>query len=170
LDVLAALLGEIRLSSALREQRGMTYSTTAEVVRRRYARALLACTRLGAGATAEGLGVFIDTLREMRDARPSPEDLERARAIVISQIESSAEDVPSILGVQIAALEQGKSVERMARIEEVRAVKAEDIQRLARKVLNPDSFKLLMSGEARTVDAAIRTHELGRARIIRLSH
>jgi zinc protease len=166
LEVLTALLGQgmgSRLQLALRERGGLTYATSASLVRRRKARALVACAALQAGRAAEGLRLFREALEELRASRPSEAEVAQARALRLAQIESAWDDAHRIRHAWMEALVLGEARPalegRRARLERVTA---DEVWRLAREGLRPASLRWVVSGDRKAAARAAEENGLGR--------
>jgi zinc protease len=166
LDVLTAVLGQgtqSRLSIALRDGSGLTYDAEADIVKRRHARALLACSRLRADRAGEGIRLFREVLAGARTTRPSREELERAKAIRLAELESASDDAAGIAERWEEAIAHGRS---RPRLDEERAelerVTAEGVQALAQQVLRPETIRWILSGDPRAAAAAVEANQLGR--------
>jgi zinc protease len=172
LDVLAIVLGgglQSRLGLALRERSGLTYSAGAEIVRRRYARALLACATLAADQAAQGIKLFRQTLDGATAEPPSDAEVERAKAMRLGELEGEWDDA-----LQLAeAWERAMSFGRLRPgLEEERAaidrLGPEEVRTLARAVLRPSTLRWIVSGEPRAASRAVEGNGIGRLRALTL--
>lgn len=170
LDVLAAVIGQgsgSRLMAALREERGLTYGASAQVVRRQRARAFLACSALRADEAVEGLRAFRQVLEAARLAPPGDPELERARALRLAEVEAAGDDVEQLSAAWVEALALGRPAPRLA---EERAalerVSAADVQRLGRTVFDPAAVRWILSGDTRVAARAAEAAGLGRPRAL----
>src|SRR5258708_11675100 len=95
LRVLVAVLGqgvESRLNLVLRENNGLTYGAYAEIVRRRQASALIACSPLQGSRADLGVRLFRGVLEGMRVTPATDDELRRAQAALLSELASALED------------------------------------------------------------------------------
>jgi len=157
-EVLAAIVGGglgSRLSTALREGNGMTYFAHAEIVRRRHGRAFLACAALRADRTGRGAGIFRGVLDEARTRLPTNVEVQRAKGVLLAELDSTADDVQSIERSWLDALEFGsgtpKIAEERAAIERVTAA---DVRKVAETMLAPKTMRWLVSGDKKAARAA----------------
>jgi zinc protease len=168
LDLLAAVLGQgtqSRLSAALRDGSGLTYGAEAEIVKRRYARALLACSRLRADRAGEGIRLFREVLASARTTPPSREELERAKAIRLAELDAAYDDAAGIAEVWEEAIAQGRGHPRLDEERaELQSVTAEAVQALAQQVLRPETIRWILSGDPRAATAAVEANQLGTLR------
>src|SRR3989454_9984646 len=96
LDVLANTLGRgpaSRLGATLRDRNGLTYWTSARVVRRRHARAFVAFPPLRADQADVGVRLFRDVLEQMREAPPTAQEMQRAKAVPLAELDAAYDDV-----------------------------------------------------------------------------
>jgi len=173
LDVLVALLGEgsgSRLAAALRDGGGLTYDASATIVRRRHARAFLACSPLAADRAAQGIRLFREALEGVRAGRPTVEELERARAMLLARIDSVHDDAVGTTGAWVEAIVLGRGVPRRAgERAEIEKVTAEDVRALAAKVLAPDTIHWIASGDPKVAAPAVAETRLGGLRRLALT-
>jgi zinc protease len=162
LALLAAILGRgarSRLMLALREEAGLTYFASAELIRNRRARAFLACAPLSAERSEAGVRLFRETFAALAAAPPSAEELARARALLLAEEEAALDDADGLARAWLEALALGQAAprpeERRAALERV---EAGDLQRLARALLRPGAVRWILSGDTaaatRAADAA----------------
>lgn len=166
LDVLAAMLGQgsgSRLGAALRERSGLTYWANAEIVHRRLARAFIACSALRADQADTGIRLFRDVLEEARNALPSEEELQRAKALRIAQIDSAWEDAFAISLTWVRAIALGSGTPRLEQERaEIGQVTAKEVQKVARAVLSLKTTRWVLSGEKQAATRAVEGNRLGR--------
>lgn len=170
LDVLAAILGGgvgSRLVASLREEHALSYSAQAWIIRRRHARALLACTRVGSSDTAAGLERLLEVLRAMEANPPSAEELARGKALVRAELEARFEDVGSTVASVTEALDLGLRLDRSGELEALDRVTAEEIHTLAKQVLAPKGLQFLLSGDPRQAKQAVTANKLGKVEVVR---
>lgn len=165
LEVLAAVLGQgarSRLAMALREERGLTYGAEAHLVRRRQARALLACSPLDAARAEEGLQAFREALESLRTRPPGPEEIDRARASRLAAIDASQEDAAACADAWEAALALGQGEPRPdAERRALEQVSAEDVRAAAVAALAPRALRWLVSGDPAAAARAVEANGLG---------
>ncbi len=173
LDVLAAILGQgptSRLGQALRENNGLTYVVSASVVRLRFARALLICSPLRADQADRGVRLFRETLEAARLSPPSMDELRLAKAMQLASIENSLEGLGRIVGSWEEAIALGFGAPRPEQDRaELEKVTAEEVHRLARKVLAPEGIRWIFSGEQAFAAKAAEANGMGRLRALTLA-
>lgn len=168
LDVLAAVLGRglgSRLNLSLREQHMLTYGTSADLVRRKYASAFLACATLDATRAEEGMKLFRETLASMQTTPPTAEELERAKALLHADVAGHRDDVFQIAGAWEEAVLTGDGrPDFAARAAAIEAVTGEQVVAMARKELGSETLSWTMSGEPAVASKAAAASNLGRSR------
>ncbi|HEX4382656.1 MAG TPA: pitrilysin family protein [Myxococcales bacterium] len=165
LRVLVAVLGEgleSRLNQTLRNDNGLTYGADAQVVRRRLASALIACSAIDSSRAAEGTRLFREVLGSLKDKPPSDEEIARAKGVVLSRIDSSMDDVQRSVDTWLLAIAYGdgsphSEQERAA----VQAVKASEVRDLAAKLFKLDNFRWVVSGDRAVAVKAFESTGLG---------
>lgn len=170
LDVLVEVLGhgaESRLGTILREQNGLTYGAYAEIVRRRFARTIVLCSRLRGSDADTGVRLFLEALEELRQKPPSDEEVLRARAVLIGAAEADRDDLGGQLTTTINALVTGVSEEE--RMTSLRQVSPEGVQALARKILDSSQLQILVAGEPAHARTAVKANNLGALKPLNLS-
>jgi zinc protease len=165
LDVLAAWLGEgsaSRLAAVLRDGGGLTYEASAAVVRRRHARAFLACSALAADRAEAGVRLFRETLESARASPPTAAELERARSVLLARLEAAGDDAAGSADLWLEAIALGRPGPLLDREREALArVTASEVHQVARAVLRPDRIRWVFSGDPRVAAAAVGANRLG---------
>jgi zinc protease len=168
-EVLVHILGEgvdSRLA-VLRERYGWTYAPWAQLARKKHGRGLVLCVRLEAAHAGEGLGVLWQTLAELRTGGPTPEETARARKVLASRAEASADDVAGATSRAVARLVLGAADESLpARLS---TVTPEQVRSVGQSVLDPSLLQLVVLGDPGVARAAIAPHALGPVRALRLA-
>jgi predicted Zn-dependent peptidase len=172
LDVLAQVLGgggSSRLAVALRERAGLSYAASATVVRRRHARALLACSPLAADRAGEGLRLFREALEAVRTGPITEAELARARAARLGELEATWDDLGGVAGAWLEAVALGDGLPHVERERAaVAAVTVEEVAGLARELLAPGALRWIVSGEPAVAARAAAANGLGTPRALAL--
>jgi zinc protease len=165
-EVLAAILGEgirSRLSQALREERGLTYTPHAVLVRRRAARALVACAPLDAARAGEGLGTFRAALEALRAAPPRPEELRRAKALRLAEREEAQDDALRTAEAWLEAIALRGGLPRLEQERaELERVGPDEVRRVAAAALRAESLRWILSGDPAAAARAVQEARLGK--------
>ena len=169
LEVLAQILGgglDSRLGSGLRMKNGVSYSMSASIIERKYAKALVACTRVRAKDTTLALKVFRRALQSMVTSAPTSEELARAKRQLTVRRGGRYASVQSTVHAWLQALSKGKS--KPEREPDVERVTAAQVHALAKKVLLPRQVRFLLGGSAKRARVAAQEAGLGQTRTVRL--
>jgi zinc protease len=152
LELLAAVLGRgarSRLMLSLREEGGLAYAAQADVVQRRWARALLACAPVAAEHAGRAVELLQQAMARLAAAPPTGPELERARALLVADREALVDDAAGLSRAWLGALARGEDAPHPDReLAALRAVTPADVQRVARQVLRPDALQWIASGDA----------------------
>ena len=161
LELAVSVLGQARISAVLREKLGLTYSVTAGLVERRAARALLICARVKATETVNATRLMLEELAALGSTPPTAEELERARAMAITEHETAMDDLRGIVEAWRRASVMKRSEPSPTELAELRQVTVEDLAAVARRVSELDTVQLIFSGERPLVEASSRASALG---------
>jgi zinc protease len=166
LRVLVAVLGEgltSRLNQTLRNDNGLTYGADAQIVRRRLASALIACSAIDSSRAAEGARVFRQVLASLKDKPPGDEEIARAKGVVLSRIDASSDDVQRSVTVWLEAIAYGDGTPHL---EQERAavanVSAREVRDLAARLFKLENFRWVVSGDRAVAVKAFEGTGLGK--------
>jgi zinc protease len=137
--VLAALLSGLagRLFAELRERRALAYTVHASPWLRRRAGAVLTYIAMSPDREDEARAAMLDVLAGVADGPMPDEELERARAYAAGQVAIRRQHAGAVAAELSSAWLQGR-LDRFADEEErFRAVRADDLRRIARDVFDP---------------------------------
>lgn len=172
LDLFAHLVGtgtNGRLGALLRERDGLTYGASAAIVRRRWAQAFIACSRLRADRSEQGVGGFLEAFAALRAAPPGEAELARVKALRRAELDSAHDDAGSMAGLWLDALSRGERAPQLERErEETERVTAEELHQIAQRVLATDTLRWILSGERAPASRAVAAHRLGTLRTLAL--
>jgi predicted Zn-dependent peptidase len=166
LRVLVSILGQglhSRLNTVLREDNGLTYGAGAEIVRRRQASALIACSALQASRADLGVRLFRSALEGVRESAPTDDEVRRAKAVLLAELESSWDDVGTVTRAWLTAITMGEGAPRLDRERaEIERVTSHDLQKLARTLFKLKTFRWVVSGERKTAAQAFEASGFGK--------
>lgn len=171
LEVLAAAVGGVSgpLSRTLREEHGLTYDANAAILRRRYAQAFVACTRLRADAGGKGLQLMRDQFEELRRSGPSAEAIRRAKATLRAEALQADDTVQrSLPRWQSIVVGAASDLSSSARLEAIERVSPEELRALSAQVFDPSTIRWLLSGERSRAVQAVEAAELGTLKALRI--
>jgi zinc protease len=150
-----------RLMQNLRETHGYTYGAGSRFDMRREAGPFTARAEVVAAKTDSSLIEFMKELRAIRDTVPQAE-LERAKRYLQLQLPSLFETTGDIayqltsLAVYDLPLDFYNSY-----VQEIERVTQADVQRVARKYINPDRMQIVVVGDRKQIEPGIRKLGLG---------
>jgi predicted Zn-dependent peptidase len=165
LTVMNTILGgsfSSRLNTNLRETKGYSYGAGSGFSWRVIPGPFSASSQVRTNVTDSSLVEFFRELRAIRDARVPAVELERAKAYVEFNIPGTLESTTQVAS-QMAQLDVfGLTLEELPRLaSQVRAVTAEDVQRVAQKYLTPDRAHIVVVGDLSAVRPGIEALNLG---------
>ena len=148
--------GANRLHNILRSERGLTYGAEAELSAFRQAGDLIADTDTRSDATAEVLQILVDEFWRLQRERVGSRELAGAKAYMAGSFPLSIE-TPGAIALQILnVLFFGLDVDELETYRErVNAVSPDDIQRVARRYLQPSRLSIVLVGDASRFSAEL---------------
>ncbi len=169
IQVLNTILGgsfTSRLNTNLRETHGYAYGAGSSFDMRLSAGPFFATANVQTDKTSESLTEFFTELANI--GKPvSAEELEKAKnylALGFPQDFETTQDIASKLSEQVIYnLPEGVFNEY---VQKIQAVTAADVERVAKKYVTPDTFAVVVVGDLKTIEAGVRTLNLGTVRIV----
>jgi zinc protease len=169
IQVLNTILGgafSSRLNLNLREQHGYTYGASSAFDMRVSAGPFSAAAGVQTDKTAESLTEFFNELGGILKPVPADE-LERAKNYVALRFPGSFEATGDISRRLEDALVFKLPDDYFSRyVQNIEAVTAADVQRVAQKYIAPDKFAVVVVGDKKTIEPKIRALNLGPIREI----
>jgi zinc protease len=169
LQVMNTILGGAftsRLNQNLREQHGYTYGASSIFEMRRSAGPFHAGAGVQTDKTAEAVREFFNELEGMSELVPEDE-LQRAKNYVALGLPGSFETTGDIARrleeMVVHGLEDGYFRGFVSRIQSVTSA---EVHQAARKYIRPDRFVVVVVGDRKTVEPALRKLNLGRFEVI----
>ncbi|MGH9260757.1 MAG: M16 family metallopeptidase, partial [Acidimicrobiales bacterium] len=150
-----------RLNNNLREEKGYTYGAGSSFAFEPMAGPFQARASVFTGVTDKALTEFMKELRAIRD-RVSAEELERAKNYVALRLPERFQAVSQIarqlgeLFVYDLPLDYFNQYTRR-----ILAVTAADVQRVARKYVDPDHVAIIVVGDREKIQAGVEGLKLG---------
>ncbi len=164
LRVLNTVLGgsfTSRLNQNLREAKGYTYGARSAFELRRATGPFVAEAEVTAEKTDSALVEFMKELRAIADTVPAAE-LDRAKRYLTLQLPGRFETTGDIAGQLVPVVTYGLPLDFYDRYTaRVQAVTQADVQRAARRYLDPAKFVVVVVGDRRSVEPAVRRLNLG---------
>jgi predicted Zn-dependent peptidase len=138
-----------RLFLNLREEKGYTYGVYSDFSALRYPGPWRAGGNLRTEVTAGALTEFFNEIRRIRDEKVPPTELEANKRSIVASFALSLEQPARMLGFAITRKQYELPVDYWDSYPaKIMAVTAEDVQRVARKYINPDTVQLAAVGDA----------------------
>lgn len=144
-----------RLFAEVREKRGLAYSVGSILSNRRYSSSLGISTATRSDRASETIRIIRDVVRQMADDGPTAAELEAAKkyligAYAINNLNSSGAVASTMVELQLAGLGRDYISRRPALLE---AVTADDVTRVARRLLTEEPAVLLVGPGMKKADA-----------------
>jgi predicted Zn-dependent peptidase len=150
-----------RLNLNLREKHGYTYGASSYFDMRLGAGPYFAVAGVQTDKTAESLTEFFNELNGMLTAVPADE-LARAKNYVALRFPAAFETNDDISGRLVDLIVYGLPDDYFSRyVQNIQAVTAEDVQRVAKRYLQPDRVAVVVVGDRQVIEPRIRALNLG---------
>ena len=148
-----------RLFLNLREEKGYTYGVYSDFSALRYPGPWRAGGSMRTEVTEGALTEFFHEVQRIRDEKVGAEELEASKRAIVASFALSLEQPARVLGFAITSKQYGFPTDYWdsypARIT---AVTADDVQRVARKYLNPEAMQLVAVGDASKISAVLEKY------------
>jgi len=160
LEVLNTILGGAftsRLNQNLRETRGYTYGAFSQFVPRRLSGAFVALASVVTAKTDSALIEFLKELRRIRDETVAPAELAKAKAYLTLGLPGDFETTGGAAARFRELLSLDLPLDYYDRyVDRINAVTAADVQRVARRYIDPDRFDIVVVGDQTKIEAGIK--------------
>lgn len=148
-----------RLFLNLREEKGYSYGVYSNFTAVQYPGPWRAGGNMRTEVTAPSVEEFFNEIRRMRDEKVSAAELEENKRALAASFALSLEQPTQILGFAITSKVYGfPSNYWDSYPAKIMAVSAEDVQRVARKYLNPATMQIVAVGDANRIKAAFEKY------------
>jgi zinc protease len=168
LEVMNTLLGgsfTSRLNLNLREKHGYTYGAFSNFDMRKSAGPFVASAEVVANRTDSALIEFMRELRAIRETVPA-EELSKAKRYLQLQLPGSFETTTGIAGQLVPVSIFGLPLDYYnTYVQNVDAVTAADVQRVAQQYVNPDNLAIVIVGDRKTIEPSLRRLNIGQISI-----
>lgn len=150
-----------RLNSTLREKKGYTYGASSTFLMRRTAGSFIAFADVASAKTDSALIEFVRELTAIREAPPAEELAKVKRYLQLGYPEGF--ESPGDIASQVAALvPAGIPLASLGAYQaRIGAVTAADVQRVARRYINPDSLTIVIAGDRARIEAGLKAAGVG---------
>jgi zinc protease len=164
ISVLNTILGgsfTSRLNQNLREQHGYTYGANSRFDFRPEAGPFLAGAAVQTAATDKALAEFMKELKGILDPIPD-EELTRAKNYLALRFPGNFETVSQIAGQLSELVVYGLPDDYFNRyVEKILAVTKEDVQRVAKKYIDPEKIAIILVGDRKQITSGVSGLNLG---------
>lgn len=148
-----------RLFLNLREEKGYTYGVYSDFSALRYPGPWRAGGNMRTEVTEGALAEFFREVRRIRDERVPAAELEASKRAIVASFALSLEQPTRVLGFAMTRKEYGFPSDYWDTYPvKIMAVTADDVQRVARKYLNPDALQLVVVGDANKIKAVLQQY------------
>jgi zinc protease len=148
-----------RLFLNLREEKGYTYGVYSDFSARRYPGPWRAGGNMRTEVTAGALVEFFNEIRRIRDETIPPTELEDGKRAIAARFALSLEQPTTILGLAVSRVQFRLPDDYWDTYpDKIMAVTAEDVQRVARKYLDPDAMQIVVVGDALKIQSALESY------------
>jgi predicted Zn-dependent peptidase len=160
LDVLNTILGGAftsRLNQNLRETHGYTYGAFSQFAARRLSGAFVALASVVTAKTDSSLIEFLKELRRIRDEPVPAAELAKAKAYLTLGLPGDFETTRGAAARFRDLLVYGLPLDYYGQyIQQINAVSADDVQRVARRYIDPHHFDIVVVGDKSQIEAGIK--------------
>ena len=165
LEVMNTILGgsfSSRLNTNLRETKGYTYGARSGFAYRPLPGPFVASASVRTDVTDSSLVEFFREINAIRDSQVTQAELDRAKAYLALGLASQFETTTQMAGQIGELLSFGLPLDYYdSYVQRVMAVTREDVQRVARKYLNPSRVAVVVVGDLAKVRSGIEALGLG---------
>jgi predicted Zn-dependent peptidase len=148
-----------RLFLNLREEKGYTYGVYSGFSAFRYPGPWRAGGNMRTEVTDGALVEFYKEIRRIRDEKVTSRELEESKRAIVAGFALSLEQPTRMLNFAITRLLYGLPADYWdSYADKIIAVSAEDVQRVARKYLNPDTLQLVAVGDAGKIKTVLEKY------------
>lgn len=141
--------GSARLFMKLREEQGLTYGAYSTFTAVKYPGPWRAGGDFRTEVTEQAMTGFLNEINRIRDEKVSTDELEENKRSVVASFALSLEQPTQLLSYEIVRRIYGFPEDYWETYPaRIMAVTTEDVQRVARKYLNPESLQIVAVGDA----------------------
>ena len=138
-----------RLFLNLREEKGYTYGVYSNIVARKYAGPWTAGGNLRTEVTDGAMTEFLRELNRIRDEKVPEDELDAARRSVVARFALSLESPQQLIAAAITRRAYKFPADYWDKYPtQIAAIKADDVQRVARKYIDPGTMQVVAVGDA----------------------
>ncbi|MEW5728420.1 MAG: pitrilysin family protein [Pseudomonadota bacterium] len=144
-----------RLTEEVREKRGLAYSVYSYLMPMDHAAVVVGGVATQNSRLAESLGIIKEEWRRMRDEGPTPEELADAKTYLTGSFPLQLDSTASIAGLLVAMQLDDLGIDYLdKRNGYIEAVTLEDVNRVAKRLLDPARLTTVVVGKPDGVQAS----------------
>lgn len=148
-----------RLFLNLREEKGYTYGVYSSLIARKYAGPWTAGGELRTEVTDGAMTEFLRELNRIRDEKVPEEELDAARRSVVARFALSLESPDQLIGYSIIRRAYNFPADYWDKYPaQIVAIKAVDVQRVARKYIDPTTMQIVAIGDAGKIKSVMEKY------------
>jgi predicted Zn-dependent peptidase len=148
-----------RLFLNLREEKGYTYGVYSDFSARRYPGPWRAGGNMRTEVTGGALVEFFNEIGRIRDETVPASELEDSKRALAARFALSLEQPTTILGLAVSRVQFRLPSDYWDTYpDKIMAVTAEDVQRVARKYLDPETMQIVGVGDARKIQSVLESY------------
>jgi zinc protease len=148
-----------RLFLNLREEKGYTYGVYSDFSALRYPGPWRAGGSMRTAVTEAALAEFFNEFQRIRDHQVTTEELEASKRAIVASFALSLEQPARMLGFAVTSKQYGFPADYWDTYPaKIIGVTAEDIQRVARKYIHPETLQLVAVGDASKIQAVLEKY------------
>jgi zinc protease len=148
-----------RLFLNLREEKGYTYGVYSNLIARKYAGPWTAGGDLRTGVTDGAMTEFLRELNRIRDEKVADDELDAARHSVVARFALSLESPQQLIGYAITRKAYNFPADYWDKYpSQIVAIKADDVQRVARKYIDPATMQVVAVGDADKIKTVLEKY------------
>lgn len=148
-----------RLFLNLREEKGYTYGVYSDFTAIRYPGPWRAGGDMRTEVTGDAMVEFLKEIRRIRDEKVSDRELADTKRAITARFALSLEQPTGVLGFAMVRKTYGFPPDYWDTYPaKVMAVTAEDVQRIARKYLDPETMQIVAVGDAQKIKPALQRY------------
>ena len=148
-----------RLFLNLREDKGYTYGVYSDFSALRYPGPWRAGGSMRTAVTEDALTEFFYEFRRIREQKVTAEELEASKRAIVASFALSLEQPARLLGFAVILKQYGFPADYWDSYPaKIMAVTADDVQRVARKYLNPETLQVVAVGDAGKIKTVLEKY------------
>jgi zinc protease len=148
-----------RLFLNLREEKGYTYGVYSNIVARKYAGPWTAGGDLRSEVTDGAMTEFLRELNRIRDEKVADDELDAARRSVVARFALSLESPQQLIGYATTRKAYNFPADYWDKYPaKIAAISADDVQRVAKKYIDPASMQIVAVGDAGKIKAVLEKY------------